>query len=278
MASASSLVFVDTNPGENALFASLVRELGGDVVKRQRLDIGDVHLVTPHGKIIVERKRWGDLQSSLNDKRYSEQKLRLLGERERDESGKTHVVVLVESRTVPNFDGEAKPNHRKNKPAFCALAKMSIRDRIAVVWCADSDDAGRHIAYMFTALLKDGFNAGAKATSVAASGYAATAKHTNKRKCADDAAFEMMLATINGMSGARAKAVSDEYSGSMARLVGAYTDLQNAGASQEDLDDMLADVKVGDKRLGPALSKRVRTAVFGLMSTVFAECCEKCHL
>jgi ERCC4-type nuclease len=235
-----------------------VRELG-DVVKRERLDVGDFHLITDHGRIIVERKRWADLQSSLNDGRYSNQKMRLLAERERSEDGKTHVVVLIESKNVPFFDGES--NNRKNKSAFCALSKMSIRDRVGVVWAADSDDAAKHVAYMFSALSKNGFSSEEKAKTIIAGGYSAVSKHTSKRKNAEDSAFEIMLTTIGGVSGQRAVCIAREYK-SMADLVQAYVRMQTAGASEGELDHMLADLDNGGKRLGPSVSTSVRRAVF----------------
>jgi ERCC4-type nuclease len=258
MASSNRIV-VDTNPGEDNVFAALVRELG-DVVKRERLDVGDVHIKTEHGTIIVERKRWNDLQSSLNDQRYSEQKLRLLAQRELDPSGKTHIVVLIESKNVPFFDGES--NNRKNKPSFCALSKMTVRDKISVLWSASSEDAGQQIAYLYSALCKNGFDAAEKIKTVAASGYAGVAKHSNKRKNADDSMFELMLCNVTGVSGTKACSIAKEY-GSMSKLVNAYDNLKNAGATDAELDEMLSDVKVGDKRIGPALSHKIRVAIFG---------------
>jgi hypothetical protein len=46
--------------------------------------------------------------------------------------------------------------------------------------------------------------------------------------------------------------------------VGGFTtqELEASGARTKQLDLMLQDVAVGDKRLGPALSKKMRTAFY----------------
>ena len=89
---------------------------------------------------------------------------------------------------------------------------------------------------------------------MAASGYAGAAKTTNKRKAGEDAGFQMMLATVNGCSGAKAEAVARLYP-SAAALVRAY-DAQPARAGA-----LLADLEVGGKRLGPALSAKIYAAI-----------------
>jgi ERCC4-type nuclease len=66
----ATFVLVDTNAGEDALFATLARDLGDDRVTRQRLDLGDVEVRGEIGRILFERKSWNDLVSSLRDGRY----------------------------------------------------------------------------------------------------------------------------------------------------------------------------------------------------------------
>jgi len=254
-------VHVDTNPGETVLFQGLLAEFGESVVTRQRLDIADVRISTPSGTILIERKSWMDFVSSLRDGRYANQKLRLLAERERAVAAgeRLDVIVLIENKVTPFYNGETR-GMRHNQP-FAALAKMAIRDGIAVVYSANAEDSAQHVAYVYKTALKDGFNAAEKARTVVASGYAGTAKHTNKRKNADDAAFEMMLTTISGVSGAKAKAVADEYQ-SLANLVRAYDRLKAAGGTEDELSEMLADIECGGKRLGPSVSLKIRTALF----------------
>ena len=71
-------VRVDTNVGETPLFDALQARLGAEQVVRERLDVGDVVLSAGGDTLLVERKTWVDLASSLTDGRYADQKARLL--------------------------------------------------------------------------------------------------------------------------------------------------------------------------------------------------------
>lgn len=255
-------VVVDTNAGEDQLFAGLVGEFGEERVKRERLDIGDVDVRSEaFGRIIFERKSWNDFVSSLRDGRYAEQKGRLLAERERAaaEGNQLRVCYLLETGRVPAYDDVTwgMPNHQP----YAALVKMALRDGICVIYSGSAADSFKHIVYAVRAGEKGGLDAGAHATKVAASGYAGSVRFASKRKCTEDNMFEVMLASLNGVSGAKASAIVAAYE-SPAALVRAYQVLEAGGATQKQLDNMLVDVPVGEKRLGPALSKKLRLAFY----------------
>ena len=83
---------MDTNAGENGLYESLKAELGESAVQRQRLNVGDVQITTETGEaVIVERKTWHDLASSLRDGRYHNQKAAMVGAAE---AGATVLYVV----------------------------------------------------------------------------------------------------------------------------------------------------------------------------------------
>lgn len=254
-------VLVDSNPGEDALFSTLSRDLGDGRVTRKRLDLGDVEVRGEIGRILFERKSWNDLVSSLRDGRYAEQKTRLLAERERAiaDGTRLRVVYLIETSRVPAYDD--KTNGMPNNQPFAALTKMALRDGITTMFCANAADAAKMIAYAVRAADKGGLDGAAHAAEVAASGYAGTVKFSNKRKNADDNMFEIMLASLTGVSGKKASAIADAYA-SPAALVRAYEALKASGANDKNLNAMLADVPVADKRLGPALSAKIRNAFF----------------
>ena len=248
------MITVDTNPGEDGVYAALVAAVGEEKVSRQLLEVGDVLLHVPGGRIVLERKAWGDLVASLRDSRYSNQKLRLLAERERAESAgeRLDIVYVIETRGVPQWS--AKTNGVANNQPFAALTKMTMRDRISVLYTATPEDTAAQAAYIYAAALKNGFDAQAKANQVAASGYAGVCKFTSKRKNADANPLQMMLSTITGVSGAKAQAVADAYP-TAAALVRA---LERAGGSNE----LLANLAVGGgKRLGPALAQKIRASL-----------------
>lgn len=253
---------LDTNSGEDAVFAELQNLVDLDNLRRQRLDIGDAHLTVAEGRrIVVERKTFNDFVASLRDKRYNEQKIRLMAERERSfEAGVPfNIVYVIEGRSVPGWD--AKTAHMPNNQPLAALTKMAVRDGIAVLYTATPADTARQIAYLYKAgcdLAKGGFNSQAKAHMVAASGYAATCGSTNKHKAAEASGTQIMLATVNGCSGATAQAISERFP-SVASLVRAYDEAGPAAAER-----LLADILLPNKRrLGPALSARVYAAVCG---------------
>ena len=212
---------MDTNAGEDALYASLATSLERVQLTRQRLDLGDVDVRGSFGRIIFERKSWGDFVSSLRDGRYAEQKARLLAERERYIVEKTslRVVYLLETARVPAY-GDATAGMPNNQP-YAALVKMALRDGICIVWCASATDAAKNIAYAVRAGEAGGLDGAAHAAEVAASGYAGSIKFSSKRKNADDSMFEIMLASLTGVSGRKAKAISEVYP-HPAALVRAY--------------------------------------------------------
>ena len=66
----------------------------------------------------------------------------------------------------------------------------------------------------------------------------------------------MMLSTITGMGGQKAKAIAAAYR-NPAELVRAY-----AALPDNKLEDMLKDLAVGKGRLGPAMSAKVCQAFY----------------
>jgi len=254
-------IVVDTNAGENLLHDTLKAVF--PQVARARLDVGDVLVSAPSfGTLVVERKSYEDFVASLRDGRYKNQKVRLLAERERaTAAGKQlRVVYLLECARVPAYDDATRGV--PNAQPFAALVKMALRDNIAIIYSASAADSAKHLAYAIRAAETGGLDAGARVAADATAGYAGMVRYTNKRKNADDNVFSVMLASLTGVSGVKASAVAREYP-TPAALVRAYTDRAAGGASEKQLDEMLADIRAGDKRLGPALSKRLRSAFLG---------------
>ena len=59
MPMAGSMIVVDTNAGESALYEALVRRFDGSTVQRRRLDVGDVMLVAEAGTVCTWSARRG---------------------------------------------------------------------------------------------------------------------------------------------------------------------------------------------------------------------------
>jgi ERCC4-type nuclease len=263
-------VTVDSRPGETPLFDALVLLLA-DVpcvtVARALLDIGDIRVATEQQTILIERKTWSDLCASLMDSRYTNQKARLLAERERraaDPSSGSFTFAYLMEGVPPNHDGMTR--NCRNASAYAALSKMAIRDCIASLWARDARDAVQCVAYIALTASKRGFDAGEKLQKHAAGGYASFVKHTGKRKNAEDDLFVVMLSSIPGVSARVATAVAAAHP-SAAALVRAYDAARAEGADVKKLQNLLIDVDTGGgKRLGPALSGKL----YGIFGTAGA--------
>jgi len=64
-----SFITIDVNAGENTVFDKISAGATCEV-RRERLDVGDIRIVTEHCTVIVERKHVSDLISSIRDGRY----------------------------------------------------------------------------------------------------------------------------------------------------------------------------------------------------------------
>jgi hypothetical protein len=84
-------------------------------------------------------------------------------------------------------------------------------------------------------------------------------KYAKKKANTSEQLWNVMLASISGLSGSKAAAVSAVYPSASA-LVGAYQEAERSGKRKKDIDNLLADVVCGKGRLGPSLSKKLRDA------------------
>ena len=217
-------VRVDTNAGESALFAALQARLGAEQVVRERLDVGDVVLKTDDGgtALVVERKTWADLASSLTDGRYAEQKARLLAvaaaaapaapsneEGEEEEgaeaqhaapasapgaSSSTIIAVLyVVEGALRGWEGAVGgaiggPSRGKNAQLEAALVMTAVRDGIPVLRTKDTAHTVEVLVYLHGKLRAGelmgvgGGGAGAGASAASSSTAPSYAALIKKRK------------------------------------------------------------------------------------------------
>jgi ERCC4-type nuclease len=289
-------VFVDTRPGENNLFdciTELLKTIEVSVrLDRKQLLIGDVQISSGDNIILLERKTWADLISSLNDGRYTNQKARLMAERERNPRLK--FLYLIEG-APPVYTGFTRLT--PNAHAYAALTKMAIRDGVCCLWSASFFDSARMILYIVKTEAKGGFisefappaqaaaaanedeegDAGAAAKAAApARGYSQFVKHASKRKNTEDNMWEVILTSVPGISTFKALKIMDVYPTSKS-LYKAYAELERRGGTSKELDEMLAKIMLtGDNaeadmdkrpthvfsRLGPKVSTRLRNIFY----------------
>jgi ERCC4-type nuclease len=237
-------ITVDTNAGENGLYESLKAELGEDAVQRQRLNVGDVQITTETGEaVIVERKTWHDLASSLRDGRYHNQKAAMVGAAE---AGAT--VLYVVEGGVRGWHGVTKCGDLivPNSQLEAAIAKTAVRDNVPVLRTANVQHTKDLVVYLAKQLVAGELQH-----------KPVVAEPVKKRHTRDlDGAtlFTHLISNVPGMSAAKATAVSKSF--------GCFADL--AAASEADLANVMvepsdASGKKKARRLGPAAAARLKS-------------------
>lgn len=238
------MIRVDTNPGETKVFECLRASLGDDQVARQRLDVGDIAIQTNDMSIILERKRWADLEASILDGRFKEQKDRFLP------ADGVRYAYIIEGQ-LEGWDGKARALPRRN--LWAALVKTCLRDSILIFHTKTEKDTASLVEYV-ARQLRDGGLQVSDSLGVARG----TAKTKRKRDNLNDPrqVFESMLCVIPGMSLTKASSVADVY--------------PNVASLMTASQKCLSDVPVGNRRLGPKMAEAIR-GVFAARSIASVE-------
>jgi ERCC4-type nuclease len=240
-------VTVDSRPGESSLHASLTAIFEGSAVvalERAQMDLGDVRVVTASQTLVIERKTFQDLVSSILDGRWQEQKIRLLAERERREDFRFY--YLIETENVPHYT--AKTRNFVNQNAYAALINGTTEHDIPVHFVANTADAARHVERAAESLRR--FVVQPKRCE-GQGGYSKFVKHASKSANKAEEPAQVMLSAVAGVGGKRAHALLSTF-GSVGHIVDAL---------REGRDAQLADVKLNDRRLGPAVAGKLRKAL-----------------
>lgn len=196
--------------------------------ERKQIDIGDIHVIDEVSDTIVcviERKTVADLQSSIMDGRYNEQKARMIASGYR-------VLYIVETTT------------QSNAQAFGAIINTQVRDNIPVLMSTGILDTIRIIRHLQS---KDAcfFTSGC----VALSTY--TPIHTKKSKnVSHSEIYVHQLSLIPGISRAMGMTIMNQYP-SMVLLIDAFR-----------LHDNPANMLTSIPKIGKLISKRVFDVFF----------------
>jgi ERCC4-type nuclease len=224
-------ILVDTNAGEDRVFARLQATVEG-VVARQRLDVGDVEVRSGEASIVVERKTWADLAASICDGRFHEQKLRMVDER-------AQYVYVVEGELC---DWQGALRGMSHKCLWAALVKTAMRDRKPVFHTHTSEDTADLCAYLHAQLEKGGFVGAEDGGTKVAAGVQ---KRKRENLTEPSAVLRAMLvAGVPGMSVAKAERVVQAYPTAAALCAAPAADL--------------AALPCGARKLGPQLAKALK--------------------
>lgn len=228
----------------------LFREKSVEVIV-ETLDIGDIQIINIEDssiQLIFERKTISDLHSSIRDGRYHEQKSRLVSNVDRN-----RICYLLEGdiRTASRVDVNS---------VYGAVINTLFRDQILVYRSRDMNDTYEFLHGIITRMNKNeatsrewlSFLNGIqkdKCVDVDPAVY----KHANKSKnVTKEVIYVNMLSDIPGCSTKIACVIRENYP-TMKILMDELQKNKN----------VLQNLKIGARKLGPALSKKIYLQLYG---------------
>lgn len=247
----SVLVILDTR--EDALLAALGQlnpSASGVEVRVEPLPVADIAIrpSTPDDAaplVLLERKTLADLAASIVDGRYHEQKSRLLEAVETEPHRAAYVVeggVLGGDPAAVTVAGGVKAD-----ALWGAIVNSQCRDGMRVFRTADPAETAlliHKLARFYARATPGGGIRGAMKTPTAA------------RAAMEGGLFAGMLTQVPGCSPARATAVARLFA-TPAALCAALQE------NRADTERAVADLRVGTRRLGPALAAGIAAVMFG---------------
>lgn len=209
---------------------ALMKDIGDSFsYETKQLDIGDIHLCHPIDGTpvcIIERKSMSDLEASITDGRYREQKGRLL-------SSGIPVIYIIEKGTV-----------RKHKEGIVkgALLNTQVRDRIPMIMSSNTAHTASLIAQL---KMKDIYYFDNKGSHVMDTYTPLHVKKSNNVTTKD--IYIQQLSVIPGVSKQMGTNIS-EYYPSMCHLI--------LGFKESPTPEKLL-IDIPNTRIGKVISERI---------------------
>lgn len=232
----------------------------GVKVSQKSLDIGDFW-ITKEGNpiIIIERKTVLDLVASLKDGRYADQKIRIKDFKK--DYPQTKILFLLEDFSIIKNPTELIMRSDNIKTStdkstiLSIISKWMFRDDFFVYSSNDLNESFWLIHKIYKNAEKGEYE-----LVINHDDYLLERRNFSKKtNLTADNWFRICLTQITGMSVAKSKEVIRVYP-SMNKLVEAYNQCENIKAQEI----LLSDIKVGQRRLGKVVSKRIRDFMFGI--------------
>jgi ERCC4-type nuclease len=197
----------------------------------QQLPVGDAWI--KHGDqtlLVIERKTTADFEASFLDGRYREQRTRLLAY---CQEHKAKALYILEG----GLDGR---RHKLEKPALQKLVhRLMLRYGVSVWSTSNTQDTANTLTLLAAQVAED-----PKVFEGEQLSYTDVMHTTKKANKDDPKAFA--VAALQGCPGVSVKAAT--------ALLDVFGSLQGVIAAEEK---QLAEIKVGERRLGPAAAKRL---------------------
>lgn len=201
------------------------------------LGTGDVDV---GGRVVLERKRVDDLAASIRDGRWRDQLARL---RELAESTGARVGVVVEGDLPPD---DVKINSVSGRSMRSALMGAFVRDGVPHFFTADVEGTADMVRGLAERVDRD------EAPSRQGGASACSGVRLPKRSAALDDSRVVAVAQLCVVPGV-SRAVADRVLGEC-RTIGEWL------AEWTGREEELANLKVPNKRLGPAVAQRILRA------------------
>lgn len=205
------------------------------------LDVGDIQIRAGGQTIaIIERKTVADLEASICDGRYREQKVRL-------KTSPAHIFYLVE--------GDVRLAKRLPEDTLrSALCHLSLRDGFRVIRTLDLEDTARTVIKLFAKReLLDNSERALNAVEGRRASYGATAPVRRARDIGPGDAYLLMLRQVPGVSPTIARRLQAAYP-SMQALVRVYS--SDGGA--KSIANLTYERGQSSRRIGPVVATRLR--------------------
>jgi crossover junction endonuclease MUS81 len=193
--------------------------------------------------LLIERKTLNDLSSSIIDGRFREQKSRI----EQSINDNNKIMYIIE--------GNRKDIHKngvKNNILEGAILNMIFKHKFKLINTINIQDTIDTILTIFKKYKNNEYTNDQNSNNITDINFS----NIKKSDRINNNLFNLQLCVIPGVSIKIAKSISIEYK-NMLELVNAYNNLDNLIKKQE----LLADIKINNRKLGKALSKKIYNAI-----------------
>lgn len=215
------------------------------------LEVGDFIIGTSLDtdiKLVIERKTYSDLTSSITDGRFRQQKQRL----QDSVNDASKIMYIIETRSAETRSAETRSAETRAAKTQAmtrgAILNLILKHNYKVLKTDSTDDTIIQLVTIYKKIKEDNL------VTAATKNVDAPVKLISKKQAVDGNIFATQLSAITGVSYSTALCITKHYKNAK-ELIDAYRQSDSA-------DNLLADISVTDKRrVGKALSKKIYYAL-----------------
>ena len=240
------------------------------ILTEKYLDLGDIIFKKGDEEIlIIERKTLSDLYSSIQDGRYKEQKIRLMGNYPIEK-----IVYIIEGNI-----SQQNIKFFKNSKSITngALLNMMFRDKLNIIRTKDINETCDILYSLGSKILKNpeffsvnnvnnvnttnNSTTDNTTTNVNQISYLETIKVAKKDNLNPKLCNILQLSQIPGVSKVMAETIIEKY-GSISNLICDYQKIGIGESCEKEKKEMLKNIQLTNRKLGPIVSKRIYEYLF----------------